>query len=134
MGHLSLRVPDSSLTLLAKGCGSCPTNLHTLLSIESKSLNVVVRLSRERMTTGIQRRLQEGKVDRPRLPARPTAWQPLTAASDCDLLPHSPEVARTLLSRRLCTNCQQLDCFHLKAESNQNMMFVPLKDFVSHTF
>ena len=70
MGHLSLMVPDSSLTLLSKGCGSCPTNLHTLLSIESKSLNVVVRLSRERMTTGIQRRLQEGKVDRPRLLVR----------------------------------------------------------------
>ena len=54
-----------------------------------------------------------------RLPC-PTAWQPLTAASDCDLLLHSPEVARTLLSRRLRTNRQQLLSLEsgIKSENN----------------
>ena len=95
-------------------------NRHTLLSIESKSLNVVVRLSRVRMPTRSQSRLQGGGVDRPLPPARPTAWQPLTAASDCDLLLHSPEVARTLLSRRLRTNRQQLLSLEsgIKSENN----------------
>ena len=67
------------LTLLSKGCGSCLTNRHTLLSVESKSLNVVVRLSSVRMTTGSQSRLRSGGVDRPLLPA----LSDCLAATDC---------------------------------------------------
>ena len=78
-----------------------------------------------------QSRLQGGKVDRPLPPARLTAWQPLTAASDCDLLLHSPEVAKTLLSRRLRTIVN--NCFHLKAESNRKIKFVRLKKLLAHT-
>ena len=113
VGHLSSRVPDSSLILRVWQLTHCllsKVKVSTLLSgCHVWECQLEARAD-----------WRSGKVDRPRLPARPTAWQPLTAASDCDLLPHSPEVARTLLSRRLRTNCQQLLSLEsgIKSENN----------------
>ena len=131
MGHLSLRVPDSSLTLLAKGCGSWPTNLHKLLSVESKSLNVVVRLSRVRTTTWSESRLQGGGVDRPRLLVRllGSHWLLLLTATCSSTHRRLRGLYCHVVFASIVNNC-----FHLKAESNQKIIFVPVKVFVSHTF
>ena len=123
VGHLSLRVPDSSLTLLAKGCGSWPTNLHKLLSVESKSLNVVVRLSLVRVTTRSQSGHQVVELIAPAcLPVwlLGSHWLLLLTATCSSTHRRLRGLYCHVVFASIVNNC-----FHLKAESNQKIIFCP---------